>query len=153
MKKWMAAVVTATLMMGSAGSGRAQDVSAKPAFGQARLSAGFDPDPYTRSITAGGAIDASKLGGDCDGYIADAPDFRLNYTAGDFELTIMAVSNSDTTLVINTPDGQWACDDDSGGDADPAFKFDDPQSGVYDIWISVYGEAATAEATLTISER
>ena len=42
---------------------------------------------------------------------------------------------------------------DSGGDADPAFKFDDPQSGVYDIWIGVYGEAATAEATLTISER
>ena len=65
----------------------------------------------------------------------------------------MAVSNSDPTLVINTPDGQWACDDDSGGDADPAFKFDDPQSGVYDIWIGVYGEAATAEATLTISER
>ena len=153
MKMWMAAVAATALMAMSAGSGRTQDVSAKPAFGQARLSAGFDPDPYTRSITAGGSIDASKLGGECEGYIADAPDFRLNYTAGDFELTIMAVSNSDTTLVINTPDGQWACDDDSGGDGDPAFKFGDPQAGVYDIWIGVYGEADTAEATLTISER
>jgi hypothetical protein len=152
MKMWTVAVAAAVIAA-APGAGRAQDVSAKPTFGQARLSAGFDPDPHTKPITAGGSIDASMLGGDCEGYIADAPDFRLNYTAGDFELTIMAVSGSDTTLVINTPDGQWVCDDDSGGDSDPAFRFGDPESGAYDIWVGVYGEADTAEATLTISER
>ena len=130
----------------------AQDFTLNPAFGQVTLNAGFTPDPHSVGLVAGGNIEAnSAIGGNCYGSIADAPDYRLNYSAGGFPLIISVLSSDDTTLVINGPDGQWYCDDDSGGNLNPLFRFDSPSSGQYDIWVGTFG-GGTANATLNISE-
>ncbi|MHA6287614.1 peptidase S1 [Maricaulis sp. CAU 1757] len=136
-----------------AGTALAQDYTQAPTFGSANLSAGFTPDPYAVNITAGGNIDASQWGNGCAGMVANAPDFRLQYSAGSYPLSIGAISDADTTLIINGPDGQWYCDDDSGGDLDPLLTWGNPPSGQYDIWIGTYGSGSDlAPATIIISE-
>ncbi len=130
----------------------APDPSARANFGEEYLSAGFDNDPYTVSVTSGGELDASSLGGECVGMISRAPDFQLTYDAGDYPLTFGASSYQDVTLVINGPDGRWYCDDDSGGDTDPLVSFNRPQSGVYDVWVGAY-DGNSGDAELFFTER
>ena len=144
-------VATVALMVTS--SAFAQDSSQSPVFGQATLSAGFDDgDPLQRRFRGGGPNDAARLPGSCIGNVGTAPDFRVTYTAGSLPLIIRSVSTVDTALVINGPDGRWYCDDDSFGDLDAEYRFNRPQSGVYDIWVAVIGRAE-ADATLVVSER
>ena len=145
-----AAAMTAAL--GSAPA-LAQDVSADPNFGTVSLSSGFMPDPRVISVQSGGDIDAQTIDPDCQGFISNAPDLRLFYTAGSLPLIISVASASDTTLVVNGPDGRWYCDDDGGVDGlNPAIRFDQPDSGRYEIWIGTYGSTANAGARLHISE-
>ena len=129
--------------------GETQDPTQKPTFGKVDLKAGFPNDPYVVKVIAGGDIE-TKLGG-VTAWVAKAPDFRLNYTAGKFALTIYAESKADTTLLINLPDGKWVADDDSGGNLNPLVKFDKPQSGQYDIWVGTFGKE-NAPAVLKITE-
>jgi hypothetical protein len=129
----------------------AQSPDGEPTYGSVTLEAGFSDDPHAVSITAGGDIDASGVG--CVGMIADAPDYDLYYTPGDLPLYLSAESGSDVSLIVNLPDGSWACDDDSAGNLNPGLTFDSPQSGLYDVWIGAVGDGANgAEATLYISE-
>jgi len=130
----------------------AQDSSQAPVFGQVTLSAGFDDDPLQRRFRAGRPNNASRLPGSCTGNVGTPPDFRVTYTAGSAPLIFRSVSLADTTLVINGPDGRWYCDDDGFGDLDAEYRFNRPQSGVYDIWIGVIGRAE-ADATLVVTER
>lgn len=133
-----------------AGPVLAQNFNLPPAFGTLNLSAGFMPDPQLVDLTAGGDIPAARLGRDCAGTIANAPDVRLNYSAGGFPLYIFAVSNADTTLVVNLPDGSWICNDDFDG-LNPGIVLQRPPSGQYDIWVGVFA-GGTAPARLGISE-
>lgn len=148
-------VIIATLAGASAAS--AQDFGLEPTYGEVSLNAGFTPDPHSMTILAGGDIDASDaLGVDarghaCLGAIANAPDYRLKYTADGFPLIFSVMSDDDTTLVINAPDGTWYCDDDGAGFPDPMVAFDAPLSGQYDIWIGTFS-GGFSEATLYISE-
>lgn len=133
------------------GVAAAQDWTLNPTFGQTTLSAGFAPDPYTVQLTAGGNIDVgASIGGQCRGMVANAPDYRLNYNAGSLPLYIGARSNSDTTIVVNAPDGNWYCNDDANG-LNPQVWWGNPQSGQYDIWVGTYG-GGTAGATLYFTE-
>lgn len=137
----------------SAGIAAAQNYSLNPTYGTASLNAGFTPDPYVVNVQSGGSRDASNLSSSCRGFIADAPDVRLNYRSGSFPLIISANSNADTTLVVNAPDGSWYCDDDGGNiGMNPSIRFGTPQSGQYDIWIGTYGSATLQPAQLHISE-
>lgn len=130
-----------------------QNNSAEATYETVTLEAGFNPDPHSVELSSGGGISASDLGSGCVGYIANAPDVRLHYTAGDdFPLIIYAESSEDITLVVNAPDGNWYCDDDSGGAEDPEIYFDDPQSGRYEIWVGTYGDSTLHKSTLYISE-
>ena len=133
-----------------AGIAIAQDYSLAPTYGQVSLDAGFLPDPYRVEIIAGGSIDASRLDPDCRGTIANAPDFRLNYSGG--ALWIGAISDYDTTLVVNTPDGQWYCDDDSGEGLNPLVGGEGAPSGQYDIWVGSYDGESYSDTTLFITE-
>jgi hypothetical protein len=131
----------------------AQDASRAPVFGEATLRAGFDNnDPLQRRFRGGGPNDASRLPGVCTGNVGTVPDFRIHYTAGGQPLIFRSVSTVDTALVINGPDGSWHCDDDGFGDLDAQYRFNRPQSGVYDVWIAVIGRTE-ADATLVVSER
>lgn len=130
----------------------AQDFSLDPTFGTLNLFTGYVPDPAVIPLIAGGDIDAAHLGTECVGYVANEPDFRVNYEAGtDFPLIISAMSDTDVTLVINDAAGNWLCNDDTDG-FNPVVRIEAPASGQYDIWVGVYGEATTAPAGLYISE-
>ena len=101
-----------------------------------------------------GSIDATTLGNGCNGHIANAPDFQLTYNAGSFPLYFSVLSDADTTLVINGPDGSWYCNDDTNG-LNPVVVFGDgggtATSGTYDVWVGTFGDS-NANATLYISE-
>ena len=129
-----------------------QDPSLKPTYGSATLKAGFEPDPFKKNVEAGGPVKTDK--GDVTAWVAKEPDFQLNYTAGNFALTIYAESKKDTTLLIRLPDGKWVANDDGPGTGlNPLLKFAKPQSGRYDIWVGVFNkDDGTPPATLFITE-
>jgi len=126
------------------GAASAQDYTLQPNYGTHELSAGFTPDPAELQITAGGGVNASNVG--CSGMISNAPDARLMWSGG--QITLGARSSSDTTIVVNAPDGNWYCADDTNG-FDPAVTLSG--SGQYDIWVGTYG-GGTASAVLYATE-
>lgn len=136
----------------TAAAAQAQDYNATPAFGEFRLSPGFTPDPALLSVRSGGSIDASDWSENCDGYIANAPDLRLYWDGkGSRPLIISAVSNSDVTLVVNGPNGEWYCDDDSGDGENPSLSLT-PTAGRYEIWVGTYASDDTRPAVVSVSE-
>lgn len=151
------AAVAALAAVTTAGVAVAQNYSLNPTYGTLNLSAGFRPDPQVINLQSGGGAqgtaDASRLGSPCVGIISNAPDVRLNYSSGQYQLMISVDSSADTTLVINGPDGRWYCDDDGGNNGlNPAVTFSSPSSGQYDIWVGTYGRNTNEAAQLYISE-
>ncbi|GAA0611619.1 hypothetical protein GCM10009422_03140 [Brevundimonas kwangchunensis] len=149
--KFTALLAALTAALGMASAVQAQDASATATYGSVRLSAGFTPDPHSISLTAGGSIDATNIGSPCRGSIARAPDYEVTYTSGSMPLYFYVNATSDTTLVVNGPDGRWYCDDDSNGGVNPQVTFNTPRSGTYDIWVGTYG-GGTTPATLFVTE-
>lgn len=151
----IAAAVAAAAVVLSAGVAAAQNWQGAPNYGQVSLSAGFTPDPYNVNVVAGGAINARQsLGAACAGFISENPDFDLYWTAtgNGLPLVISADSETDTTLVVRTPSGEWLCEDDGGFNRmNPGMRIDNAQSGLYDIWVGTYA-GGTARAVLSISE-
>jgi hypothetical protein len=127
------------------------DPSERATYGDYRLNAGFPDDPYTIYVTSGGNIDASGVASDCVGMVSRAPDAQVTYSAGSLPLIIRTEASTDTTLLINGPDGRWYCDDDSGGGTNAEISWSNPGSGVYDIWVGAYA-GNSGEARLMISE-
>jgi hypothetical protein len=127
------------------------DVSLPANFGVVNLGAGFSPDPYMRSITAGGSVSVQDVSSNCRGYASAAPDIELNYSAGGYQLNLYSKSDTDVTLIVNAPDGSWWCSDDAYG-TNPHVNFSNPQSGTYDIWIGTYRSGTMPESVLYISE-
>jgi len=122
-------------------------------YGTVTLSAGFRPDPTRITMRAGGSIDAQNIASNCRGFVTRAPDVELSYSAGSLPLILSVDSTSDTTLVVNGPDGRWYCDDDSGnGSLNPALHITSPMSGTYDIWVGTYSSGMSQPARLDISE-
>lgn len=146
-------LAAAAAFVANAAPAAAQDISADPNYGTVNLRSGFTPDPRIVAVRSGGDIDAGTIDPSCRGYISEAPDVRLVYSAGSLPLIISVDSGADTTLVINGPDGQWYCDDDGGVNGlNPMVRFDDPESGRYEIWVGTYGNASIERARLHISE-
>lgn len=137
---------------GTGGHGRGPNPNADPTHGTRYLSAGFRPDPLSVGVQAGGGDAASAVADGCSGYIDfAAPDINFTYTAGLYRFGIYATSDSDTTLVVYAPDGQWHCDDDGGDGLNPRIDFADPMSGTYSVWLGTYG-GGTAGATVHATE-
>ena len=138
---------------------QAQDYTMPPTFGVVSLRGGFLPDPNWIVLLAGGSnyteFRDSNTGGRCIGYFADAPDLRMFFTAGQvpLPLSFYADSREDTVLLINTPDGQWHCNDDASA-LNPALTFDTPLEGQYDIWVGTYSPTGSdyPSATLSMTE-
>jgi hypothetical protein len=133
------------------------DFTLDPAYGSIDLASGFMPDPHTQAIAAGGSIDAATAISTpgCLGWIAQAPDYRVNWTAGSGSLPLIfsVTSAADTTLVINDAQGNWLCDDDGGNEGlNPAITIQSPASGQYDIWVGTYAQGDLQDSTLHVSE-
>lgn len=132
-------------------SALAQNIFGDPNYGSIELDAGFSPDPHVTDLAAGGSTEFDS----CTGYFSGDPDLNLNYEAGNFDLGIFAKSDTDTTLAINNPSGEWLCNDDSDivAGSNPAILIENPESGLYNIWVGVYSEDSAFEsAKLAITE-
>lgn len=126
-----------------------------PFFGTITLETDFQPDPYSVEMEAGGVNAAFGLAQECNGFIAEEPDYALEFTAGRYPLYISASSNTDTVLVVVNPDGELFCSDDydAGQHFNPAVAFDKPVSGEYLIWVGTFeAHDGYPSATLYISE-
>ncbi|HYD14204.1 MAG TPA: hypothetical protein VEC11_15270 [Allosphingosinicella sp.] len=130
----------------------AQNTSLRANYGEITLESGFTPDPRIISLRAGGDISAQRAGSGCRGFITNAPDVRLHYEAGSLPLIISVDADSDTTLVVNGPNGEFYCDDDSGEGVNPSVRLNNPQSGRYEIWVGTYSSGVSQPARLHISE-
>ncbi len=151
MKNMVAAGIALAALAGAPAV--AQNVNANPTYTTLNLTAGFPDDPRVVNLQSGGNINAQSINSGCTGYIADAPDVRLVYSAGSLPLIISVAAAADTTLVVNGPDGTWYCDDDSGNEGmNPMIRFSSPQSGRYEIWVGTYGGASLESAQLHVSE-
>lgn len=106
-------------------------------------------------LVPGGMTEADDNGADCKGYIsADRPDLKVNFTSPTDVLSFFFISDTDTTLIINDPNGDWRCNDDAPfiGNNAPGIVFENPSAGTYDVWVGVYGEpGARSEGSLIIS--
>jgi opacity protein-like surface antigen len=149
MKRLLAAAACALAVAAPA---VAQDYNADPNYGDITLSPGFTPDPNLVSLRAGGDISATSAGSGCSGYITSSPDYRLNWSGkGSLNLKISVLSKADTTLVVNGPNGEWYCDDDSGEDNNPLVTLGSV-AGRYEIWVGTYSSGDPQPAVLSISE-
>ena len=121
-------------------------------YGSVSLTGGFSPDPHVVELLSGGPLAAQSAADSmCRGYVTAAPDYELSFTPGELDLFISVVSESDTTLVVNDPVGNWVCNDDNNS-LNPGIRFEQPQAGTYDIWVGSYREGGGAPARLEISE-
>ncbi len=146
-----AAAIAVACMTAAPAMAQSLNTSANGTYGNVQLRTGFEPDPYTVSVTAGGEIEMSSVNENCNGNVARRADFTLRYRAGEeLPLIISATSEGDTTLAVRTPNGQWFCNDDTDA-LNPLVRFDDPASGRYQVWVGTFGSEPVA-ATLNISE-
>ena len=124
--------------------------SLPPTYGSVTLQAGF---VHTVSVQAGGSYNASSVRSDCRGYVAAAPDFVVDFRtfAGILPLIVSASSNSDTTVLVNDPNGVWHCDDDGGAGLNPRLSINSPVNGRYAIWVGTYSNSGLQSTTLRIN--
>jgi serine protease Do len=128
---------------------------ADPIWGTVALANDFLPDPQRVELTAGGPVDASRLGGECGGWISEAPSYSILYspqTVGQWPLIFSAISDrADLVLAVREPLGPWHCNDDTEG-TNPLVRIENPIYGIYTIWVGTYERSPEQPATLFISE-
>ena len=120
--------------------------------GSQTLSPGFEPDPVTVSVQAGGDLDLSalSLGSQCVGFAVQRPDVIVSLSGSGTLLRFYVSSSSDTALAVLSPDGAWHCDDDTDG-TNPDVTVAPSLPGTYRVWVSSHSQAPV-EATLRITE-
>ncbi|RUO34375.1 hypothetical protein CWE13_12165 [Aliidiomarina shirensis] len=139
------------------------DFSKEPGFGSASLNTEDLASMYQHEIISGGSINSRYLGGECLGYVASAPDFRLMLTEEQATLFVSFVSNEssdDTSLLVNAPNGDWYCNDDyESTSLNPGIVIENADVGQYDIWVGSYladsfitGDLGLSNTTLLTAE-
>jgi len=138
------------------GDGGGLDASLDANYGAGELLAGFEPDPKALEVSAGGDIDASAyLGSECPGFVTAAPDLEITWTGSGGGLRfyfVAATAGDDTVLIINDPNGDWYCGDDSYEGFNPTIDFATAPDGVYDIWVGSYVADTLVPGTFLITE-
>jgi len=135
------------------------DYQADPLYGSASLQRGLSPDPLIVAAGAGGALDTSTLDLNLDcGFTTSAPTFAFSLSGGAEEgflrIFYATSDNTDTTLVVHTPDQEWICMDDSsyGNGIDPVVDFDYAASGDYAVWVGTHQSDTYGTGSLYITE-
>ena len=120
---------------------------------------GFEPfrgdlgsGQFTQSVFAGGFFLATQREGAqaCAGFVSLFPDAEITGGGGAMQFAVR--SGADTTLAVRAPDGTWFCDDDSGGDLNPALSIPNGASGTYQVWVGTFGggnDFPAAQLTVT----
>ena len=132
------------------GSNDIQDIGEQPIYGSVTLRAGFTPDPHQVQILPGGNVASSNARSECNGTTGKAPDYQVTYSAGSSPLIFKVAGQIDTTLLINSPTGEWYCDDDGGQGHNPLVRFNKPATGRYDIWVGDFSQPMDNKPTVTL---
>jgi len=107
----------------------------------------WTPQQYT--MYAGGMLNLLECSTvDGVGHFTAAPSFSLSYDdlAMGRDLQFRVDGSCDTTMLVNSANGEWFFDDDTDM-MNPAVTLAGAVSGRYDIWVGTYGDASCA-ATL-----
>ena len=121
----------------------------------------LSPDqlPHAVTGTAGGnaqipgaIVPSAHSSAECLGSASFQANHQIQFETVPSSLTITVDSfgNTDTTLAIQTPDGEWLCGDDiSSTNKDAAITIGKPTAGTYQVWVGTFdGGYADYELTL-----
>lgn len=87
----------------------------------------------------------------CLGFGALTPDHVLNLTTNIDQLTFQVeTANQDTTLVIQGPNRQVYCGDDSSRGKDAGLSLQNLKSGEYKVWVGTFDQGQRFPYRLTI---
>ena len=132
----------------------ASDDAAPAAYITLNLDAGHPLDPFLVSVNGGGDVAASTLSPECAGYISEDPTVALNWTGEADFLEAFFYSDHDPVLVIETPDGEYLCNDDAHAQLlDPVVQIDEPAPGPYSIWVGASDEGHLLPGILVLTTR
>jgi hypothetical protein len=129
----------------SAGAANANTVSLNPGFGSIELKGTAGGGTPMRDIA--GRSDTST--GGCIGFAGGQPDQVLRLNAGFKDLTVLAQSSADTTLVVKGPGGTWCNDDFQGKNAGLDGQW---QAGEYRVWVGTQGRNQSIGYTLRVTQ-
>jgi hypothetical protein len=151
---WLAMVAMALLFAAPARAQESLAIGTGTAnFGVRELRA---PRPnagaFEVSVRTGGTLNVRPLLNNprCLGWVTREPDLILRVMTPVPALRIWVESARDTTLVVNTHDGRWRCDDDSAGRMNPQVLIDEAGVGQYDIWVGSYARGVAVQGVLHV---
>jgi len=89
--------------------------------------------------------------------VGEIPDVKIEWLEdSDGAIRLFFNSLDDTTIVVQTPDGEFICNDDNGlpnaNPLDPAIILSEPVAGIYNVWIGTYLADRLAPGYLVITE-
>lgn len=137
MRKTVIAILALVLMLAATGVYAQTDT--EQAFITINLDAGFVLDPLIVSVNGGGSLDATTLGPNCVGYINPVPTVQVNWTGEADFLRAFFYSDHDSVLVVQSPDGNYLCNDDvSPMLLDASLELTEPETGLYSVWVGSF---------------
>ena len=108
---------------------------------------GFTLNPTKKTASVGGSTGGSvsipaitggsdRSGNKCLGFGDSKPDHLMTLTQAITKLNLKVNSGGrDTTIVIQGPDGELRCGDDTGNKKDASFSGTNWNAGTYKIWV------------------
>jgi hypothetical protein len=120
-------------------------------YGEATLSAGFEPTPFWAGIKGGGTVSLRDCGFEWEGAVDPRPDLRLHWEGEATRLAIYVEAEEDLILLVRDPEGHWLYDDNGWG-RNPLIVITGPTPGDYVIFIGSRDLAEHIPVRLLISE-
>lgn len=126
-------------------------VSATLVMAQTANFDGFTLDGTKKTASVGGSTGGSvsipaitgstdRSGNKCLGFGDSKPDHLMTLTQSVTKLNLKVNSGGrDTTIVIQGPDGELRCGDDTGSKKDASFSGTNWSAGTYKIWVGAMG--------------
>ncbi|MBC8505409.1 MAG: hypothetical protein ISR58_08965 [Anaerolineales bacterium] len=157
MKK-LALLVILIILARNAQSTRAQsgfDYTAEPINGTHSLWSGFTPELFQIGLSFGGYEDVSDYfsSSECAGFTTSEPTFNLDWNGNSDGISFFFIGPWDTSMVLQSPDGDWFCNDDySQNSPHPFIHLDYPSTGTYNIWIGAPSANIYENGSLMITE-
>ncbi len=110
----------------------------------------YSPQAYQLQASGAAPVGGCNIG--AAGYANAAPHYTFFLSGMDqYRLAIDVNSQCDSTLIVNTANGQWFFDDDSNGNLDPRIDLRGANllNGRVDVWVGTFGGNA-CPATLNM---
>ncbi|MEI8254183.1 MAG: hypothetical protein WCJ30_00770 [Deltaproteobacteria bacterium] len=135
----LVAVAVAVFVRGGGSIIGGLNVTAAPTLGLFDVGPAF-PVHFERTGTAGGSVDASRLGTSCRGHFPRAAHLLLHLRQPAVLSITTANTSTDLTIAVRGPDGSIRCDDD-GGQGNNPLVHGQFGAGDFRVWIGTYSSS------------